>query len=142
MKIRAVDFILLPVSDLERAARFYRETLGLTQEIYSEEYQWAEFDCGNVTLALHGGAVPGPDSGIRVALAVDNVRLSCARLHAHGVKIAESPTDFSVCRCARILDPDGNSLLLHQRADGTAGPEKSNRRRSAPERDMDAHCLR
>jgi hypothetical protein len=53
MKIRGTDFVMFQVSDLARAAAFYRETLVLPQEIYSEEYRWAEFNCGNVTLALH-----------------------------------------------------------------------------------------
>ena len=58
MKIRGVDFVMLAVSDLARAARFYRETLGLPQEVYSEEWQWAEFDCGNLTLSLKGDSAP------------------------------------------------------------------------------------
>lgn len=142
MHVRAVDFILLPVSDLDRAARFYRETLGLPQEIFSEEYQWAEFDCGNVTLALHGGQAPAVGAGVRIALAVDDVRRTCARLHAHGVKIAEGPVNYSVCRSARILDPDGNSLLLHHRADDTAGPSAPSHRLAAAQRNVDACCVR
>jgi Glyoxalase/Bleomycin resistance protein/Dioxygenase superfamily len=56
MKIRGTDFVMFPVSDLARAAKFYREVLGLPQEIYSEEWQWAEFNCGNVILSLKGWA--------------------------------------------------------------------------------------
>ena len=55
MKIRGTDFVMYQVSDLTRAAKFYRETLGLPQEVYSEEWKWAEFNCGNITLALNGG---------------------------------------------------------------------------------------
>ncbi|MGA2281362.1 MAG: VOC family protein, partial [Verrucomicrobiota bacterium] len=38
MKIRGTDFVMYPVSDLARAAKFYREVLGLPQEVYSEEW--------------------------------------------------------------------------------------------------------
>ena len=34
---------MFQVTDLANAAQFYREMLGLKQEIYSEESQWAEF---------------------------------------------------------------------------------------------------
>jgi hypothetical protein len=72
LRVRGVDFVRYPVTDLDRAARFYREILGLSQELYNEQWQWAEFNCGNVTLALHGGVklpgaacLPGPAIQIR-----------------------------------------------------------------------------
>lgn len=124
MKIRATDFVMIPVSDLARAARFYRETLGLPQEVYSEESQWAEFSCGNVTLALHGGAgPPQTTSGICVALAVADVQAAAMELKDKGVRVMGEPVDYGVCRAVEILDPDGHTLILHRRADGTCGQE-------------------
>ncbi len=122
MKIRGTDFVMYQVSDLARAAAFYRDLLGLPQEIYSEEGKWAEFNCGNVTLALNSGAkLPEAVAGGRIALAVDDVFAAAAALKAQGVRFTLEPTDFSVCKAATILDPDGNSVILHQRADGTWG---------------------
>jgi predicted enzyme related to lactoylglutathione lyase len=113
---------MYPVSDLATAARFYRETLGLPQEIYNEEWQWAEFNCGNVTLALKGGEQPATaGAGGRIALAVDDVHAACNELKARGVCMAGEPVDYSVCRAVEVLDPDGNTVILHQRADGTCG---------------------
>ncbi len=123
MKIRGTDFVMYQVSDLARAARFYRETLGLGQESYSEEWHWAEFNCGNVTLALHGGAeLPERIAGGRIALAVEDVPAACAELKAKGVRVVAEPTDYSVCCAVEILDPDGNTVILHKRADGSFGP--------------------
>jgi catechol 2,3-dioxygenase-like lactoylglutathione lyase family enzyme len=123
MKIRGTDFVMYQVSDLARAAKFYRETLGLPQETYSEEWKWAEFNCGNVILALNSGVqLPDVIAGGRMALAVDDVFAACAELKAEGVRFTLEPTDYSVCRAATILDPDGNLVILHQRADGTFGP--------------------
>jgi predicted enzyme related to lactoylglutathione lyase len=122
MHVRAIDFVLLPVADLARSAKFYREILGLEPAMFSEEYQWAEFRCGHLTLAFKGGEQPAAaGGGMSVALAVADVRAACAELEARGVTIVSAPTDFKVCWCAEIRDPDGHSLLLHQRADGTAG---------------------
>ena len=110
------------VSDLARAASFYREVLGLPQEIYSKAWQWAEFDCGNVTLALHRGIqLPETISGARIALALEDVSAACAELKPKGVHIVKEPQDYSVCWATEILDPDGNAIILHKRADGTFG---------------------
>lgn len=122
MKIRGTDFVMYQVSDLARAAAFYREILGLPQELYSEEWKWAEFNCVNVTLALNSGVkLPDTIAGGRIALAVDDVFAACAELKAQGVRFAIEPTDYSVCHAAAILDPDGNTVILHKRSDGSFG---------------------
>jgi catechol 2,3-dioxygenase-like lactoylglutathione lyase family enzyme len=122
MRIRGVDFVMYQVSDLARAARFYLETLGLPQEIYSEEYQWAEFNCGNVTLALHGGVkLPAEIAGGRLVLAVEDIHAAYAELRAAGARVQGEPGDHGVCQHLHVLDPDGNLVILHHRADGTFG---------------------
>ena len=122
MKIRGTDFVMYQVSDLARAAAFYRETLGLPQELYSEQWNWAEFNCGNLTLALNGGVtLPAVITGGRIALAVDDVFAACAELKAQGVRFTTQPTDYKVCHAATLLDPDGNTVILHRRANGTFG---------------------
>ena len=127
MRIRGADFVMYLVSDLARAASFYRDVLGLRQEIYSEEWKWAEFDCGNITLALKGGeTLPEVRTGARIALAVDDIHQAHQELKKQGVRIVSEPHDFSVCWAMEILDPDGNLVILHQRADGTFGQTSQN----------------
>jgi predicted enzyme related to lactoylglutathione lyase len=122
MKIRGTDFVMFQVSDLARAARFYHDTLGLPQEVYSEEWQWAEFDCGNVTLALHGGVkLPQEGADGRIALAVEDLQAAYEELQQKGARLAGQPVDYSVCQAVEALDPDGNRVILHKRADGTFG---------------------
>ena len=123
MKIRGTDFVMYLVSDLARAAGFYRDVLGLPQETYSEEWKWAEFNCGNITLALKAGEkLPEVNPGGRIALAVDDVHVAHEELKKRRVHVVSEPRDYSVCRAMEILDPDGNVVILHQRADGTFGP--------------------
>lgn len=122
MKIRGTDFIMYLVTDLAPAAKFYREVLGLPQEIYSDEGQWAEFNCGNITLALKGGSkLPETPTGGRIALAVDDIHAAHEELKQKGLRILNVPVDYGVCWAMEILDPDGNLVILHQRADGTFG---------------------
>jgi predicted enzyme related to lactoylglutathione lyase len=124
MKIRGTDFVMYLVSDLARAATFYRDVLGLPQEVYSEEGKWAEFDCGNVTLALKAGEkLPEVITGGRMALAVDDIHVAHEEMKKRGVGIVSEPHDYSVCWAMEILDPDGNLVILHKRAEGTFGPE-------------------
>ena len=124
MKIRGTDFVMYLVSDLARATSFYREILGLPQEVYSEEGQWAEFNCGNLTLSLKGGEkLSAVISGGRIALAVDDIHAAHEEMKKRGVRIVSEPHDYSVCWAMEILDPDGNLVILHKRADGTVGPE-------------------
>ena len=116
MKIHGTDFVMYLVSDLARAARFYREVLGLPQELYSEEWQWAEFNCGNLTLALKGGEkLPETILGGRVALAVDDISAAHEELKQKGVRVLSEPRDYGVCWAMEILDPDGNLVILHKR---------------------------
>jgi len=126
MKIRGTDFVMFSVSNLDRAAKFYRDVLELPQNVYSEEWQWAEFNCGNVTLSLKGGEPVSPSgSGGHIALAVEDARAAYTDLKRRGVRIAKELQDFGCCQAVEILDPDGNRVLLHHRTDGTFGPNPS-----------------
>ncbi len=122
MKITGADFVAYLVSDLKAAAYFYRDILGLPQTEYKEEWQWAEFDCGNVTLTLYGGtALPDIILGGRIALAVDDIALAHEELTAKSVRILKPPFELSGCWHLEILDPDGNVIILHRRKDGSVG---------------------
>ena len=134
MKVKGTDFVMYPVSDLAMAALFYRETLGLKQEMYSEEYKWAEFDCGNVTLSLKGGeALDEKPTGGCIALAVDDVDDAYAFLKQAGERVQGEPVDYGVCKAFEVLDPDGNKVILHRRADGSFGQGTANTEKTTTE---------
>ncbi|HVT73949.1 MAG TPA: VOC family protein [Lacunisphaera sp.] len=126
MKILGTDFVTYYVGNFHAAVMFYRDILALPLTTYSDADQWAEFDCGNVTLALKGGEdiIPG-DHAPRIALAVDDVGAAWKELKTHGVNIVCPPQDHGVCRHLELLDPDGNVVILHHRADGTHGQDVS-----------------
>lgn len=126
MKIRGVEFVLHSVSDIASAVAFYRDVLGLRLEAYGEAERWAEFDCGNVTLVLQGGvAATAAVSHTKLALAVDDIDQAHAWLIARGATVLQPPQDYGVCRAFAMRDPDGNTILLHRRADGTFGQTPS-----------------
>ena len=126
MKIRGADFIYYQTSDLDRAIEFYRDTLGLELLHHFEEVKWAEFSAGNITLALNDPTAFDPNAkaqtgGAAVAFAVENVTEAIAGLQEKGVQVTLPTQETPVCHFACITDPDGNSVWIHQRKDGTFG---------------------
>ena len=129
MTISGIDFVVYEVSDLAQAVGFYRDIVGLKLDHVIEEGDWAEFEVGNMTLALAGpkvarwgvpyGGKTGADGAFKgegvVALAVDDLKAAVQELKAKGVRFALEFADSTVCYFAVFTDPDGNRLWLHQR---------------------------
>lgn len=113
-----VDFIRVPVTDMDEATNFYGEVLGLERNPNSPAEDWVEYEVGNVTLAVmtphtHDDEfVPLPPATI--ALRVPDVAGAKAKLEAAGLEVGEM-WDSGVCHGAGISDPTGNRILLHRR---------------------------
>jgi predicted enzyme related to lactoylglutathione lyase len=113
-----VDFIGVPVQNLERADEFYGKTLGLRRSPHSSA-RWVEYETGNVTLALISPEAMGPDfqpqpHSMPIALRVSDVEEAKKKLEAAGVEFRDT-IDSGVCLIAGFKDPDGNALMLHRR---------------------------
>ena len=119
MKVRAIDFVELGVADMDRALRFYRETLGMDFPLSGQSADWKELAAPPVALAF-GRDGPAPGQMV-LALAVDDVAAAVEELRAKGVPIVKEPWAEDVCSRALIRGPDGNEIMLHHRNDGTAG---------------------
>ena len=120
MKIRAIDFVVMNVSDMQRSVAFYRDTLGMDFPIWDDTPNWQEFQSHPVAMALRRD-VQGAGQNAAVALAVEDVSAAVEELRERGVTVLSDPREQNVCYGALIQDPDGNLILLHQRKDGTAG---------------------
>lgn len=122
MNIRGTDFVMFLVSDLSNAVVFYRDVLGLHCELESLTYQWAEFDCGNITLSLKGNALAADVRGSgRIALAVEDIFTAYEELKQRGIHAESGVVDNGCCWHLEVRDPDGNIVILHKRADGSFG---------------------
>ncbi len=116
IEVERTDFVSVPVTDLERSTRFYRETLGLRQ---IGSGAWPEFQLGQVSLYLidpsnTGGEFTAPHSA-HIALRVGDVAQARAELEEAGVEFEGEVLDTGVCHMAFFQDPDGNALMLHRR---------------------------
>jgi lactoylglutathione lyase len=112
--IAGLQTIVLFVSDVERAARFYRDQLGLEQ-VYESEGRLA-LQCGPVRLLLHPTEEPARGgSNVELYFQVEDVDEAVSRLRADGVGVLLEPTDEPWGeRNAGILDPDGYPIYLTQ----------------------------
>ena len=116
--ITRVDFVGIPTRDLEAAAAFYGDTLGLERSVLVPERNYAEFETGNVTLSVYNAEKMGLEHHVNrnaVALHVDDIEASRAALEGRGVAFAGDTFDTGVCHMAFFADPDGNALMLHSR---------------------------
>ncbi len=117
--IAGVDFVCVPTNDFEASVRFYGETLGLPCISRYGKLPGAEFQAGNLTLAVmdpsaFGGGEFSPNC-LPIAFRVDDVHAAKARLEAAGVPFMTEPFDSGVCHQAIFRDPVGNPLDLHHR---------------------------
>jgi catechol 2,3-dioxygenase-like lactoylglutathione lyase family enzyme len=114
--VERVDFLSVPSRDIERARRFYVDTLGLPLE--RDTPAGIEVTAGQVTLGIwqpEKMGVPFEPAPNHVALRVPDVEHARAELEAAGVEFDGETIDTSVCHMALFKDPDGNALMLHRR---------------------------
>ena len=120
IRIKEIAFTGYPITDVARARRFYEGLLNLKVSVQFEHEgkHWIEYDVGPATLAISNMAPdkwkPSAD-GPSVALEVEDFDAAIAALRTAQVKFFLEPMDSGVCRMAIIADPDGNSLVIHQR---------------------------
>ncbi len=113
-----VDYIRVPVTDMEAANHFYGEVLGLHRNPNSPDEDWVEYEVGNLTLAVmtphthdyEFAALPPAT----IALRVPDVAVAKAKLESAGLEVGDV-WDSGACQGAGVSDPAGNRILLHHR---------------------------
>ena len=116
IEVEHVDFVSLPSRNIQRARRFYLETLGLPHE--TDTPVGFEVKAGQVTLSVWEPEkidLPFAPNPNEVALRVKDVEASRKTLEQKGVKFKQETVDTGVCHMAFFEDPDGNALMLHRR---------------------------
>jgi catechol 2,3-dioxygenase-like lactoylglutathione lyase family enzyme len=115
--VEHVDFVSVPVTDMERSTEWYGRTLGLRQ---TGDGGFPEFEVGdNVFLYLLnmeavGSRFSAPHTA-QIALRVADVAVARGELEQKGIRFDGETLDTGVCHMAFFKDPDGNALMLHRR---------------------------
>ncbi len=112
-------FTAYPIVDVAKSRAFYEGLLGLKPAKIFEhgEKVWIEYELGDATLAISNMSEAWKPSGDGPSLACEVTDLdgAVAELRAAKVEFVIEPLDTGVCRMAVVLDPAGNSLMIHRR---------------------------
>jgi predicted enzyme related to lactoylglutathione lyase len=116
MKISAIGFVAIPVTDIPRARKFYEEVLGLSVSDEMMGGRWIEYAVDDDTLAIAnvGEQWTPSDQGTGAALEVEDFDAAIKQLKDRGVRFAAEPFETPCCHMAVIQDPDGNKLIIHK----------------------------
>ncbi len=97
MKIKALAFVGIPVTDIKRAREFYEGVLDLKVSDEMMGGKWIEYSVGEDTLAI-----------------AENFEDAIKRLKDRHVRFAAEPFETPCCRMTVVQDPDGNKLIIHK----------------------------
>ncbi len=122
----ALSMVVLPVSDWERARKWYTEKLGCKPVYEAPDDRWGEYALGEdagVTLGLwglpEGYTVVHGDGLKNIApqpyIQVDNLEKVVEELTRRGIEFEQVFSDEEF-KTARFLDPEGHVLYLYELA--------------------------
>jgi len=116
MKIKAIGFVAIPVTDIPSARSFYEEVLGLKVAEEMMRGKWIEYYVGDDTLAIAnvGKQWTPSDQGTGAAFEVENFDEAMKRLKDRHVHFAAEPFETPCCHMAVVQDPDGNKIIIHK----------------------------
>jgi len=109
--------IILYVRDMADEVSFYRDVLGLSISYpkvladYAEE-MWVEFELGEGSLALHGGAAGGPNEFHQVVFWVEDISLAREKILAAGINIDQIRGLEDGALIAEGKDPEGHRFAI------------------------------
>jgi catechol 2,3-dioxygenase-like lactoylglutathione lyase family enzyme len=113
VKTTGIDHIVLHVSDVERARKFYTEVLGMDVYRQNERQVFLHAGTQGVALFKKQGESPlttGNDMNhLALTVAEGGYEALKAGLEEHGVKVTGRPGED---RCIYFQDPDGHRLQL------------------------------
>jgi len=120
--IRGIKIISIPVSDQDRALKFYTEKMGFkiaTDQAFGSGQRWIELliPGSDVNVALF--TPPGHESRIGgfqpMTFWCDDVFATAELLKSKGVELAEEPKKEVWGTMAKFKDPDGNEFVFSSR---------------------------
>jgi catechol 2,3-dioxygenase-like lactoylglutathione lyase family enzyme len=113
--IDGVDLVFYQVCNMDRAVAFYESVLGL-ELLRREGNDWAELNCGGVTLALSGELAVAPQQGgATVTFRTPDMSALSAHLVANEVRTGKVQ-DLGGALMLDIYDTEGNELVAIQQA--------------------------
>jgi predicted enzyme related to lactoylglutathione lyase len=111
--VKGIDIAAYLVRDPQRQIAFYRDVLGMTPTMIDDQGRGAEFTLADGSTFGVWKPEDG-ETGGAIMFAVDDAKRAVEHYRARGLQLSdvmESP----VCLMAFGQDPEGNSIIIHQR---------------------------
>jgi predicted enzyme related to lactoylglutathione lyase len=111
--VKGIDIAAYLVRDPQRQIAFYRDVLGMTPTMVDDQGRGAEFTLADGSTFGVWKPQDG-ETGGAIMFAVDDAKRAVEHYRARGLQLSdvmESP----VCFMAFGEDPEGNSIIIHQR---------------------------
>ena len=112
--VKGVAAVWVPVQDMDRAATFYADSLGL--EVNRVDDKWAEVDANGLLIGLNAREAEGADSdgGPVISFQPDGDIAEAKReLESRGVQFPADISEHPWGRIATFKDSEGNDLQLY-----------------------------
>ena len=119
--LNKLSYVIKFVADMDRAVKFYRDTLRLPLKFQSPG--WSEFSTGETTLALHPASEKNPAGRVELGFLVPDIHAFYREMAAQGVDFPMPPTkqDFGGV-LAQFTDSEGaHCSVSGPEAGATAG---------------------
>ena len=135
MHFHGIDHVVLKVTEIERALRFYVDVLGLKLERIIEDAGIYQLRCGRNIIDLQTQSTPLAEPQARgidhVCLLMDcDFAAVLAHLEAHGVPLSWGPVELygatGFGTSVYVCDPDGHTIEL--KADHAISPLRTSSR--------------
>ncbi|HEY1868631.1 MAG TPA: VOC family protein [Candidatus Cybelea sp.] len=111
--VKGIDIAAYLVRDPQRQIAFYRDVLGMTPTMIDDQGRGAEFTLADGSTFGVWKPEDG-ETGGAIMFAVDDAKRAVEVYRGRGLELSdvmESP----VCFMAFGQDPEGNSIIIHQR---------------------------
>jgi catechol 2,3-dioxygenase-like lactoylglutathione lyase family enzyme len=130
VNIDRLDHLVLTVSDLDAAVRFYTQILGMEELTFGTGRKALRFGESKINLHQHGRELepkaerPTPGSADLCLIVEEPIAAVAAELAAAGIAVVDGPVERTGAQgpisSVYVRDPDGNLIELSNYA---AGPE-------------------
>jgi len=107
---KCIDYVEIPVTDLNKARDFFSELFGWSFESWGDDYM--SFNDGRFDGGFRRAAEPAPSNSVLLVFFSADLERDFARVQELGATISEEIFPFPGGRRFQFIDPTGNEFAI------------------------------